>query len=376
MEGNVMHDGKGVLRKAALTGASFAGYNIGSGFSTGIEAMQFFAAWGAGVAACSVAVAALISAAVLAAIYVVGSERAFDGEGEVYSFFCGKYLGPVADAYIYASMFFVVLTMMTGAGAAIHQYCGLPQHLGSAVMGAMCIATAMLGLKKLMRVLGYMCFFIIIFVFVCGIWAFFTSDTGPLAGSARAAEYVADGKLLRAMVFGFHNPYMMGVLSAGLFIEAGFAWAAAAGALCSGRREAVLSGFFSSFFYYVTTSVVVALILAAMDYVAGKEVPMLAVVNHYLPALTGFYYLIIVLAIFSTVSGRLFLLASRFDRGSKRRHNAILIGVTLFSVAFGGFLSFSKLSNVIMSIMGSAGILICFSTLLKFYQYLREKPRA
>lgn len=371
-----MRYGRGGLARAALTGASFAGYNIGSGFSTGIEGMQFFAAWGAGVAACSVAVAALISAAVLAAIYVVGSERAFKDDGEVYSFFCGKYFGPVADAYIYASMFFVVLTMMTGAGAAIRQYCGLPQYVGSAVMGAMCVAAAMLGLERLMRVLGYMCFFIIIFVVVCGVCAFFTSDTGPLAGSARAAEYVADGKILRAMVFGFHNPYLMGPLSAGLFIEAGFAWAAAAGALCSGRKEAVLSGIFSSFFYYATTSVVVALILASMDYIAGEEVPMLAVVHHYLPALTGFYYFIIVLAIFSTVSGRLFLLASRFGRGSKRRRNAILIGVTLFAVVFGGFLSFSRISNVIMSVMGSAGILICISALVKFCKYLREEPRA
>ena len=41
---------KSVIKMVMLTSASFAGYNIGSGFATGIEVLQFFASWGSGKA--------------------------------------------------------------------------------------------------------------------------------------------------------------------------------------------------------------------------------------------------------------------------------------------------------------------------------------
>lgn len=40
-----MEEKASVFRVVLLTSASFAGYNIGSGFVTGIEALQFFGSW-------------------------------------------------------------------------------------------------------------------------------------------------------------------------------------------------------------------------------------------------------------------------------------------------------------------------------------------
>ncbi len=108
-----------VLKSVILTSASFAGYNIGSGFATGVEAMQFFGAWGGKRAFLGIIISLFISMIVLIAIYVTGFEQRFEKSGEVYHYFCGKHLGSVFDYYIYISMICVTLTMMSGASATI-----------------------------------------------------------------------------------------------------------------------------------------------------------------------------------------------------------------------------------------------------------------
>lgn len=66
---------KSVIKMVMLTSASFAGYNIGSGFATGIEALQFFASWGSGKAYISITIALLVSVVVMSAVYITGYEQ-------------------------------------------------------------------------------------------------------------------------------------------------------------------------------------------------------------------------------------------------------------------------------------------------------------
>ena len=361
-----MENNKLAFKSILLTSASFAGYNIGSGFATGVEALQFFGAWGGTFAFSGIALALLTSVGALIAIYVTGFEQHFDKDSEVYHYFCGKYFGIVIDYYIYISMICVALTMMSGAGATISQYSGLPAFAGALLMGGLCIITALLGLERLRKALSYMCIFIILFVLFCGGYVIFTSDIGPFAGSANVGQYVEMGRILRANTFGIQNPYLSGFSSAGLLICSGIAWASATGALCNSKREAVWSGILSSILYYVTTAVVVYLVLTSMDHIAGAEVPMLSVVQFFLPKLSAVYSLIIILAIFSTISGRLFLIAKRYDHGNKKMNIAIIISITILAVAGASFIPFSIISNVVFSIMGAVGIILVIIVLTRF----------
>ena len=175
-----MKDESSVLKIVLLTSTSFAGYNIGSGFATGIEALQFFGSWGGAHAFIAIAIALIVETTVLSAVYVTGYEQHFDDSKRVYRYFCGKIMGPVFDYYIYISMILVTLTMMSGAGATINQYSGLPTYIGSAFMGILCVITSLLGLEKLRKILSYMCILIILFILICAVYAAFTSELGQI----------------------------------------------------------------------------------------------------------------------------------------------------------------------------------------------------
>jgi uncharacterized membrane protein YkvI len=355
-----------IIKTVVLTSASFAGYNIGSGFATGIEALQFFGSWEAKSAFMGIVIAFIVAMVVLCAVYITGFEQRFDDNKKVYRYFCGNRIGVVFDYYIYVSMILVTLTMMSGAGATINQYSGLPTYVGSAIMGVLCIITSLLGLDKLRKTLGSMCIFIVAFVFLCGIYVAVTSEISMVIGSANVETYVARGEILRASAFGIRDPYLSGVASAGLLISSGFAWASATGALCTNRKEAVWSGVFSSLFFYGSMAVVVYLLLVAMDHVAGKEVPMLAVIQYYLPVLSSAYSAIIILAIYSTISGRLFLIGERYGRGNKKLALAIVTGITVFAALGASFIPFSKISNFMFSICGAVGIILGIIVVVKF----------
>ncbi len=243
-------------------------------------------------------------------------------------------------------------------------------------MGILCIVTALCGFGKLKKILSYICIFIVLFVLFCGGYVLLTSDVGPFISAANVEEYVTTGRVLRANMFGIQNPYLSGFSSAGLLIGSGFAWASAMGTLCRSKKEAVLSGVFSSIFYYVTTAVVIYLVLTSMDHIAGEEVPMLAVVQFFLPKLFAVYSCIIILAIFSTVSGRLFLIAKRFDRKNQNLHRAIIISITIFAAVGASFIPFSKISNIMFSIMGAVGIILGMVVLTRFVIMRRVSNRS
>lgn len=353
-----------------LTSASFAGFNIGSGFATGIEALQFFGSWGSTLAFVGIIIATAICAMAMVPVYISGYEQHFEKQNSVYHYYCGDYLGVAFDYYMYIYMAFVVLMMMSGAGATVSQLTGLPVFIGTIIMGVMCILTALLKLEKIMDVLSSMCIFICLFIVICWLYVVFTSGSNANVSLAKANEYVSHGELLRSQAFGVFNPYLSAISSGGMLVGSGFTWASATGALAKNKKEAVWAGILSSVFYYTATAVVVYLILNSIDDVAGKEVPMLSIIQRFMPKLSWLYSLMIILAIYATISGRLFLIADRFDRGNKKLRLFIVTAITVVSALSASFIRFSVISNIVFSVASTVGVLITAVVIIK---YVRQR---
>lgn len=357
---------KDLIKAVVITSASFAGYNIGSGFATGTEALQFFASWGAGKAFVSVLIATLFAMVSLLAVYATGFDEKFADNKQIYKYFFGSRLGFVFEIYIYGSMLIMVLAMMSGAGATINQHFGIPTYVGAVCMGAICIITSLLRLEKLRDLLGYFCIVIIVFVLAFAVYVMIKAGFHMGTAGANVENYVSEGSIYRISVMGLTHPLVSGLASAGLLINSGFAWAAIMGKMCRSHKEAVWTGVFSSVFFYGTTMIVVYLLLISMDHIAGQEVPLLAVVQHYLPLLSLVYSCIIILAIFSTITGRLSLLSKHYGKDNKKLSLSISIGITVLAVGGSLFVSFSRLSNLMFAFCGAVGILMIFIVVVKY----------
>lgn len=354
------------IAAAIITGASFAGFNIGSGFATGVEALQFFASWGWSGGLIAIGTACLIVLLVFTAVYLSGFDQGFTDDGQIYRYFYGERFYKVVDVYIYVTMYLAALTMFSGAGATIQQHLGLPMFAGAILMGAVCIIASLMGLEKLRNMLGYLCIFIVVFIVGLAAYALVTIGASPTEGAANAAAYAESGQIIRVEPFGLQSPVTSGIASAGLLISSGFAWAAAVGTLCKSRKEALASGILSALFYYVLIGVATYLICTNMDVIAGKEVPILAIIQHVLPFLTPIFSVVILVAIFATITGRLFLIGERYGKGNRKKSLIIITLLTVVSAAAGSFLPFGQLSNVLFLVCGVGGAIIGIIILVRF----------
>lgn len=363
------------VKTILLAGYSFAGYNIGSGFATGLEGQQFFAVWGFPSAFIAVLISMAATALILTPVYLMGFSKKRDTNYNVYHYYYGEKLGVLLDWYMYFSILQVILTMMSGAGATINQYFGIPKLVGVTGLTTLCIIAALLGIQKLMRILSYSGIIIIAFVLGCVLYIHFYQGISITVSQAAIDEYVTSGAIKKISILGFSNPVLCGVLSAGLLVVSSLPWVASTGALCENKESAIGSGILSAVIYYSAKCIVVYLNLASLDRIAGEEVPILAVFQNFIPALALFYSALIIMSIFSTVSGRLFLFASRFDKRDRKRHIAITILTVVFAAIGGNFLSYSGISKAMFTINGCLGLLLGIVILIRTAFGYRDSGR-
>ena len=68
-----------------------------------------------------------------------------------FRYFCGKYLGTFLEWFTILFCFLVGIIMVSGAGATLNQYFGVPQIVGSGLMAAIVLLSALFGLKRIRR---------------------------------------------------------------------------------------------------------------------------------------------------------------------------------------------------------------------------------
>ena len=370
-----MEKKKSAWKTALLASGSFAGYNIGSGFATGTEGQQFFASWGAPNAFIGVLVAMVTTALIFIPVYLVGYRKKADASYNVYHYYCGSKVGKIIDTYVYIGMLLVILIMMSGAGATINQYFGIPKAVGAILLGVLCIGATLLGLEKLMHVLSYAGVVIVAFVLCCTAYIRFSKGITLSIPTATIEAYVAAGELKQISLFGLSGPVFCGIINAGLLVYASLPWVASTGSLCENRKTAIWSGALSGVIFYAAQTIVVYLSLISIDKIAGAEVPVLAVFQSYLPAVAMIYSVFIIVAIFSTVSGRLFVFASHFDKGNRKRHILITSAVVVFSAVGGTFIPYSALSKFEFTLHGCLGLSLGLTILVRTVIDRKKLPK-
>lgn len=353
-----------VMQAIMLAGA-YTAFNIGSGFATGNEVMQFFNSWGGYWPYVIWALGLLFALVTNHIMYKTGMTVSMEEYKSPYQYYCGKTIGKIFDIYVYVCLIAFVLVMISGSGATVNQYYNLPEWVGTIGMGIICGAIACLGLRKLVDVLGSIGIVILVFTVACAIYMICTAGTDPVTASANASAYVAEGKILQPNVFGIKHPLVCGFSYSGVLMMCCIAWVHTTGALLKDRKQMRLTSGLSSFFYYLPVLAVVLALALNMDAIAGSQIPMLAAVQNMIPKIAGLYTIIIILGIFTTATGQLFLLGDRFATEGTPKFYAVIFGIVAFAIVGGLFIPFSIIVNIVYSILGMSGIIMAIFMVVK-----------
>ena len=355
----------------AIIGA-YAAYGIGSGFATGQEILQYFASWGSeGMAAALLGSALLmgISFSILVRDGFLHNDD-FHKDSDCFAYYGGKYVGGFIDIFSIALVLGVYIEVFAGCGATINQYFGLPAFTGTIVMGIVVAAVVMLGLKRIVQILSCLGVVFIIYTVCFGIYCLSTCGGSVAEAGTHLPEYIEEGKVLQISVLGIKNPFWAGLNYGGVNLIVAVAFVLALGRGTKSRAEAAVGGAGAGVVFMVPVLFSAITILLNIDYIAehGQQVPSLAAVSNMLPSISKIYLVILVLGIFTTLTGYTWLIVDRFAEEGTKKSRVICAAVVLFGMFSGSILTFNAVINVLFPIAGLVGM---FLTLLMIIKEIR-----
>jgi uncharacterized membrane protein YkvI len=365
------------IKKMLMVGGAYASYTIGAGFATGQEVLQFFGGWGTYANYLAVLISLIMTIYFTTSCYVTGQKQQFENSSECYSYYCGKYIGYFFDFFCLLIVFGIAIAMFSGCGATINQYFGIPVHVGAVMLGIVSAGTVMLGLKRVVDVLGFLGIAIIAYVIGIGIYAAAANPVALAKSAENIPRYIADGKVMQAGVLGVHNPVLSALFYAGLCLVVSVPFLISLGKQTASRKEALASGIFSGLFFHAGLLLVLIAVLLNVDYVVetGAQIPLLAAMHHMLPQIAWSFAIILVLGIFTTITGYLWLVSGRFAEDKSKKSRIITAALTVAGVFGGAFIPFNQIINILYPVSGLLGCIFVVFILVKDVKVYLEKKK-
>lgn len=332
-----------------LAGAMIA-YLIGSGFASGQESLQFFTAYGMwgclGAGLCAGAIYLFFSTTIMED----GRKLQLTQSNDIFRYYCGRYVGTFYEWYTPFFLFLVFVVMISGAGAILNEYYGLHPLVGRAIMAGLSLVVVLLGLNRMIDIIGKIGPVIIIFGIIVGLVNIFLS----LDGFAAADETLAAIEVNKAAP----TWYLSGIIFAAFGCILAAPFLARIGATTNSSTEARLGGGLGAGAFIIACMVMAYGLMASIGDIYAKNVPALVLADKMFPAVGIIFSLILFGAVFSTAVPMLWLSCNRIstdEKSSRFRISAVVLTMIAF---LGGQLPFAKLVNTIYPFTGYLGIIL------------------
>ncbi len=340
---------------------AFVAFMIGSGFATGQEVMQFFTAYGLlGIG--GIFISMFLFAWSGSIIMKYGYDNRNDDNFNPFHYFCGKILGTFLEYFIPVFLFAVVVVMISGSGATMNQYFGLPHYVGAAIMTLLVMITNMFGLQKLVDIIGSLGPITIIFTIVIAIAALL-KNPGGLANVPQAMAQL--GELPRA-TSSSNAWWLAGTLYVAYNVTGSIPFLSEMGKEAPSAKEAVLGAVIGAVALMTSGLLLNLALLSYLEDIAQLSIPNLYFADLLSPIFAMIFSLILLCEIFSTAAPMLWVSADKIGKEGTKR-NKIAIVVLSILAFFAGQLPFETLIGTVYPYTGYLGIIVLFTITIKFF---------
>lgn len=336
-------------KRSLAVAASFVGIVVGAGFASGMEALQYFVAYGTngfyGVILASVTMLLAATAFMTFGSYFLAREH-----NEVFYSVASKPAAFIMDWSAVACMFSVGFVMFAGAGSNLQQSFGWQIWVGAVAMLALMLIVGRFDVDKVSSVIGWATPLLVVFVLIGSIYSFTQMDVswGEVNDYAQREVTRADG-----------TPYWwLGALNhTGLNALCGVSMALVMAGDEFDTKSSRFGGLIGGVIYAVMLALLVASLLLQVESVNGADMPLLAVIDNVDPVLGFVMTWVIFLMVFNTCLGMFYALAKRLTRNKPERFYPVyaIACVVGFGLSFAGF---QPLVNSLYPVLGYLGLFV------------------
>ena len=310
----------------------------------------------------------LVSAALWGsyAVFIVKDSRDFQLKSlhQVYIFYCGKYLGNALFMFSIAYLFCMASLMIAGAGAAFSQYFGVGNEVGRIIMTVLVLITGLMGMRKMVDVIGGLGPCIIVFVMLIALIAALNGSDGLEAGN----EYIQTTDMLKPtsnwlwaaiMYFSycilFQASYLSGIATTNP----------------ATTKQLTTSVIIGASLYVASCIVMLLAFMSNITILDGVEVPNLHLGAQISPILGGVYGIVLVAALYTTTAPLIWSVTNVFVKERTGAYKWVITITAALAYFASGISSFSVLVNVVTTVAAYVGILYIVPV---FYVKIIKRP--
>jgi uncharacterized membrane protein YkvI len=332
----------------AIAGALIA-FLIGSGFATGQEVLQYFASYGyKGIAGAVVTLILLLYVCV--SFISAGQEYKFKKSGDIYIYYCGRFLGTFFDYFSTLFIYLSFIVMIAGAGATFYQHFDLPVFAGAVSMTFLTCMTVLLGLGRIVEIIGKIGPAIVVISITLGLISIFKNLDG-IAESNQILPFLNLTKASTNWFFaacsyvGFCLLWLAGFLSS-------------IGSTANNKKEAVYGAAAGAILFSIAVIIITLGLLACLQDVAGSQIPLLILAGKIHPQLATIFSFVILSGIYTTAVPLLWSVSSRFTQDKSTRFKLLTIILAVIGFIIALELPFAQFVNIVYGINGYVGMLL------------------
>ncbi|GGA19020.1 YkvI family membrane protein [Psychrobacillus lasiicapitis] len=347
------------MKKSLQIGSAFIGIVVGAGFVSGQEILLFFTSYG------YLGIAGSILATVLLAFFgmsltQLGSRLQTTSHEKVIYHICGPYLGFVIDMVITCLLFGITMIMFAGAGVVFEEQFGISALIGSLIMAIITIISVMLGVQKVIGLIGAITPFLLVIVLIIAAYSVFHYDTSVdfktvSAGTPPPVSHWGVG----AFLYVSYN------------IAAGVSMITVIAGTVKNQKVAGWGGMFGGLGLGLLILLINISMLTQIDSIGNTSMPMVTIANNMHPIIGFLMAIILIGMIYNTAVAMLYAFSARIIKPGKTSFKAFTIFSGVFAF-FASSLGFVYLIGTIYPVTGYLGILLIGAILISWFTYRRK----
>lgn len=332
----------------------YVGTVLGAGFASGQEMLKFFASYGyngiLGILFTGL-LFALIGWAVLEIVYVhqINNYREF-----IYPMM-GEFLGNIMEWVVSLFMFICFCAMLAGSGALLHQRFDVPFQYGVLFMAILCIGTFIFDVKGVILINTILAPLLIVGSLLLGIYILVFRDISVFSNEVlQAVHLITDNWITSSIIYVSYNTITSVVVLTSMLSLLDSKKTARIGAFTAGGALGVIGLFLG-----------LATLINYGD-IQGLEIPMLAIVMHYMPIIQYIYIFVLLSAMFTTAIANGYGFITRMSSLLHMSRKMFIIIFVSIAIVFSQF-GFSNMVGKIYPFFGYLGI---FEIVLIFLYFI------
>lgn len=349
---------------ATLTGAYLA-FLTGSGTATGQETLQYYISHGYQLIGTAIVFALILMVANFGFAYA-GQKGQIKKKSDVFAYYCGPTAGKLFDIFSVFFCYMSFVVMVSGASATLNQQYRLPVVIGAIIMAALACSTVILGLHKIVDVIGRIGPVLLALICVIAFISLFR-NWQMISNNMEAI----DSGALRLTKAG-ENWFLSGVSEGGFCILWLAEYSASLG-MTEDFKKLQIANIISSIVIAVIIAINGFALLGTADVVGKLQIPNLYLATEIWPPLAYIFGVIILMAIYTSACPLLWTASSRFAKEGTKKFQLLTITLAAIGIVIALYIPFNIVMNYVYVVNGYLGFIILVVMVVKMIGVMRRE---